>query len=212
MYVTKTKSGYSATNGNDATQAKTKSIFWGCPAWEGYPRGDPGGYSLPQTGYGMNAYPEYAARYPTKGLELGESSGVPYDNQVDIPSGSTGWTSYTNRWYKAKQWTQPAERCLVADSLFWLIEARPPLNPPQMAGQFTLNNGITGTSWAAADGTHGTMFDWYRHGKYPPLMAPDEYASKGGKVAYNVLFADFHVATQIDQATSYKIVRMKYPG
>ncbi len=151
-YVTKTKVGYAANGaGQDAALAQQNSIFWACPAWSGYMRGaDAGGIALTQTGYGMNGFPEFTASYPPLGKELGEASGAPYDTQVNTPVYlGPGWSNFNNKWYKLSAYTHPAERALTGDCIFWFLEARPPLNPPQMAGQFTLTNAAA--TWGASD-------------------------------------------------------------
>jgi prepilin-type N-terminal cleavage/methylation domain-containing protein/prepilin-type processing-associated H-X9-DG protein len=214
-YVTKNKVGYAANNGSDAAQG-TQSIFWACPAWQSYNNATIGGTNVTQTGYGMNGFPEYTARFPIKGLELGESSGtiqgVNLDELVGTPRYTgPGWSNFANRWYKLRQWTQPAERALAGDCIFWFMESRPALTPPQMAGQYMLLNQQT---WATTDGAHETTIDWYRHGRYPGTKpgTTDEFDPNGGKVAFNILFADGHVATLNDQSASYRTVRMRYPG
>jgi prepilin-type N-terminal cleavage/methylation domain-containing protein/prepilin-type processing-associated H-X9-DG protein len=220
-YVTKTKVGYAANNGSDASDA-TKSIFWACPAWTSYSNATIGGTNVTQPGYGMNGFPEYTASYPTNGTELGErnnpGAGEPYDSQVDTPYfAGPGWANITDRWYKLKTWSNPAERALAGDCIFWFMESRPPFNPGLMAGQYTLNNGMlnNGAAWAAGpDQYHETTIDWYRHGVYPGKKqgTADEFNPKGGKISYNILFADGHVSNLTDQPSSYKVVRMKYPG
>ena len=82
-----------------------------------------------------------------------------------------------------------------------------------MAGQYMLLNQQT---WGMNAGDHNeTSIDWYRHGKYPTGLNPgtsDELATSGGKVSYNILFCDGHVANETDKSMAYRVVRMRYPG
>ena len=66
-YVSKSKIGNVETSNADAAAAKTKSIFWGCPSWEGYIDGATGGNNRLQPGYGMNGYPSFRNDYPRAG-------------------------------------------------------------------------------------------------------------------------------------------------
>ena len=58
--------------------------------------------------------------------------------------------------------------------------------------------------------------DIYRHGKYPGLISfnggPFFFDPSAGKVGYNVLYADGHVATATDGREAYRSIRMKFPG
>ena len=65
-YVTKAKMGTASGNDIEAAQAK-KSIFWGCPNWDGY-NSNPGigqtDFNRVQLGYGMTWWPLWTANYP----------------------------------------------------------------------------------------------------------------------------------------------------
>src|SRR5262249_8058172 len=114
-YVTKSKVGNAA--GSDATQGliTRQSIFYACPAWEGYKAGGivNGDTNLVQPGFGMNATPGYSPERPGSGtFPAGYNSST---NIIDIPGGTKGL------WYKAGKWTKPTERMVIADSRFWLV-------------------------------------------------------------------------------------------
>jgi prepilin-type processing-associated H-X9-DG protein/prepilin-type N-terminal cleavage/methylation domain-containing protein len=233
-YETKTAQGYAATadpNANNAISMSQHSIFWGCPEWTPYSfNGSAASNPLnvsTQPGYGMNVCPEYTASYPPSGrsgaVSLGDptatsaSAAVQYTNAIEVITYNTPIASWTpplaGKWYKYITYDHPSERCMMGDSLFWLILCRPPLSPtatPNMAAQYTLTN--NGTWSNEPDNSSETTFDWYRHGTYPKPQNQDEFSVYGGKVAFNVLFCDGHVSTLIDKADAYRVVRMKYPN
>jgi prepilin-type N-terminal cleavage/methylation domain-containing protein/prepilin-type processing-associated H-X9-DG protein len=212
-YVTRTKVG-GAGNANGATASEQlKTILWGCPAWDPYYNGSASnaGFNVTQPGYGMNGFPEYQADFPpNQGDELGEAG--TYAQLVNTPRWNKKVTA--NRWYKLAKWNHSAERALAGDALFWFIEARPPYasaGDQAKLGQYTLANTGTWSAGGAGDGAHQTTFDWYRHGTYPGRQTNDEFKSTGGKIAYNILYADGHVSGAVDKETAYKSVRMRYP-
>jgi prepilin-type processing-associated H-X9-DG protein len=43
-------------------------------------------------------------------------------------------------------------------------------------------------------------------------VRPRSYAKTGGKVAYNVLYADGHVVTEVTQDAAYDSIRFGNPG
>ncbi|MCS7033217.1 MAG: hypothetical protein NZ561_04375, partial [Phycisphaerae bacterium] len=59
-----------------------------------------------------------------------------------------------------------------------------------------------------------TTIDVFRHGKYPPKhpTIANTHMATGGKVAYNLLWADGHVTTENDQKAAYLGVRFRFPG
>lgn len=65
-------------------------------------------------------------------------------------------------------------------------------------------------------GRRQAMFDFYRHGKYPDVQNNDKnngfYKATGGKIAYNILYADNHVDSPPDRETGYKACRIRFPG
>jgi prepilin-type processing-associated H-X9-DG protein len=65
--------------------------------------------------------------------------------------------------------------------------------------------------WSSIYGDHETSIDIYRHGKYPNAQG-DVFAKGGGKIAFNVLYCDGHVATCVHGGDAYRATRMKFPG
>jgi prepilin-type N-terminal cleavage/methylation domain-containing protein/prepilin-type processing-associated H-X9-DG protein len=224
-YLTKGKMGVSVNDSESALVAQL-SVLWGCPAYFRYiGSAASGGVNQLQPGYGMNAWPEYTASFPPIAGPpncIGNSGFNPTQapNAVATPTGSTNWTVLLNgKWYKLKAWTSPSNRALVADARYWVCEAQAaPLNGV-IPGQQIPSSSAGGATWASPTTNGQTLHDFYRHGKYPPVAVPDPsgsgngyYSSVGGRVSYNVLFADGHVSTLNDRAEGYRAIRMRFPG
>jgi prepilin-type N-terminal cleavage/methylation domain-containing protein/prepilin-type processing-associated H-X9-DG protein len=198
-YVTKTKVGMGGSTASEREQGR-KNILWGCPQWDGYMNSSfNGGYYPYLTGYGWNPYPEYTASTgSTNSSIISPNAAHPNSPWTIQPKGS--------KWFKLKDYTMPTQRCLVADSLFWLVESDysradgsfPGLKLVKNAGDIHAKN--------------GTDIDWYRHGKYPGMADANYFQETGGKVAYNILYADGHAATSADKAEVYRSTVMRFPG
>jgi prepilin-type N-terminal cleavage/methylation domain-containing protein/prepilin-type processing-associated H-X9-DG protein len=217
-YVTKGKVGTASTTGWEAAEAQ-KTVLWGCPTFERYVSNTIGGFNRIQNGYGFNYTPTYTANDPplmqTYPRGYADNSLGPNRPGLNSILASTNqWrqpTPTSGTWFKANRYTKPAQRVLVADGQFWIIEAyAPPLNgdiPPQKIynNTNTYSDGISGQ----------TLYDFYRHGKYPPIErhGPGGYYSKvGGKVAYNILYCDGHVSGTQDRRDAYRAMRQRFPG
>jgi prepilin-type N-terminal cleavage/methylation domain-containing protein/prepilin-type processing-associated H-X9-DG protein len=204
-YVTKTKMNFEVTNNKDLEETRKKSIFWGCPEWQGYEIAGVYSHNRNNSGYAPNLYPTASPTNPTNPYAMPPAT----EMQVRFRNNSA-WT-LPGRAYKASQWTRPSERMLVADAMLWLFEFRAVASAsgqiaPQAAGSYNhggLNPG-------------GNNFDRYRHGKYPPtepftLVPPGptwQYKRSGGKEGFNVLFADGSARTLLSIREGYKAVRM----
>jgi len=204
-YVTKTKVGLTNLNVEEANQGRTRSLFWACPEWEGYITGSAagGGYNRLQVGYGMNLWPTFEPDYPA-------ASNFPPAIEESFltmtPQGPQG------QFFRAVKWGKNgANRCLIADSRFWASESNPPpaltTFPPAVAPQSNINATDTYTA------NNQTMIDIYRHGKRPgPGPVAKTLDPYGGKIAFNILYADGHVATATRGDEAYRSIRMKFPG
>jgi prepilin-type N-terminal cleavage/methylation domain-containing protein/prepilin-type processing-associated H-X9-DG protein len=187
----------------------TNSVIRGCPAF--FQAGDAptnpqnaiSGTNRLSVGYGMNWWPLAGPNVPALGTDFPTPANK---HNFDInASGSAG------RWFKLSEYKQATDRALLADARWWYIESRAPAANGTFVGQ-RLNyypNLYTNATLKQ------TTFDFYRHGAYPPIDTPailtGQYSATGGKVAFNVLFCDNHVATMIDRASAYRVVRMRYP-
>ena len=207
-YATKGKVGTAVgTNSGEALQSR-KTIFFGCPEWDGYRAGGVfvGDTNVVQVGYGMNPYPAFEANVTTADIPSPEARNA----EIDTVSGPLG------RFLKAKAWTRPAERMLVADSKFWRASAyRPPALgpwPPAVVAQPIYSNVLGNPATDQQFASQTTAIDIYRHGKTPKQVANYRFDPRGGKISYNVLYADGHVSTAVDGREAYRSIRMKFPG
>jgi len=199
-YVTRAKIGVTSTTDDDAIFAR-RSILWGCPVFEGYYTGTIGGVNRLQTGIGMNSEARMREDYPSPThLSLsGSATATAAIEKALIRTYSIG------RWMKQTEFNKPAQRALLADCRFWSLEALNPVGGVIPGQEVRSNSTYTG-------GVSGqTTFDFYRHGRYPPVEGT-QYSTTGGQVSYNILYCDGHVATSNDRKDAYLSVRMKFPG
>jgi prepilin-type processing-associated H-X9-DG protein len=206
--------GTSSATDAEAIDA-ANSVLWGCGAFQRYSSTALGGFNRVQNGYGWNYMPTYTATnpplgtaYPAGALDVGTVRGLNsfVRSTNNWTTGITGGT-----WFKLSNYAQASERAISGDAQFWLIEA---LAPPTTGGipqQKLYNNSATYSAGVSGQ----TLWDFYRHGKYPAIEVPGStgyYRSDGGKVSFNILYADGHVSTSNDRTDGYKSIRRRFPG
>jgi prepilin-type N-terminal cleavage/methylation domain-containing protein/prepilin-type processing-associated H-X9-DG protein len=202
-YVVAANLGYAGTTGINLDEAR-RSVLWGCPAWAGYQpyAATPGGINYLQPGYGMNDCPAYQKPVTVDYVAPAAS--------FNILSGGPG------QFYKQVQWTDAAERALVADSQFWLDECEiPPARPSYPAAVSQQGQNAVGSQGITYNGPDQTMVDIYRHGTTPGVVNPGStsavYKPSGGNIEYNILYCDGHVAQLNDSKEAYISYRMRFP-
>jgi prepilin-type N-terminal cleavage/methylation domain-containing protein/prepilin-type processing-associated H-X9-DG protein len=215
-YLAKSMKG-GAGDTDQATSGRSREQAWWCPAWTPLYESRAGIADTSEmqhhySGYSINPCPTYTSSYP----RVGSSPGVinAEDEGLQIVLNSNGTVKTPVGWLKTNRYTHPAERALIGDCNYQILLAWP---APLPAGSFPsqhANAPDTGDDGKNSTIVGQTTFDWYRHGKYPGLLVGggDGYFDKnGGKVAYNILYADGHVASSTDKSESYKSIRVRYP-
>jgi prepilin-type N-terminal cleavage/methylation domain-containing protein/prepilin-type processing-associated H-X9-DG protein len=208
-YVTQVSLGEAIAGGPaDAAEAR-RTVFWGCPNWDNErfaPDAEKSHYAL--GGYGMTYWSHVTLEHPALPSERYPPAKL--TNYIvgwhpDLPEQQ--WQR--GRFVKQKEYARHgAQRALVADSQTWALNALPGpadnILPKQMSlpvtGEFDYN------------GENQTYADLFRHGGYPPVINGQLFSNRGGKVAYNILYCDGHVATTTDWREVYRAVRMRFPG
>lgn len=216
-YVTKAKVGAAVSNDGTNAGIARQTIFYSCPAWEGYTAGGVivGGANMVQVGFGMNPFPSFNESYPPSWFPNDQppqsNANRPKEVAVYDPIGENP----TGNFLKAKTWTRPSQRALITDSRFWLTQSNKPpgssnpntVYPPAVVAQVWISN----TSDAIIN-PGVTTVDLYRHGKMPKVISSVLLDPRGGKIAYNILYCDGHVVTSNDGREAYRSTRMKFPG
>ena len=202
-YVMKGQSHGSATTADEMAQQFQRTVIWGCPTYSGYivasdPNSIKGEINRNYPPYAMNIWPSFTASYPEPG---GPVQFPTPNNKYNFEGSSTG------TWYKMIHFTKASERALLADARTLTLQARAPLSAASIPGQPLLQNQAN----FSPGSSRNTTYDFYRHGKYPPAQTNLIFAPVGGKVAYNILYADGHVSTAVDRETGYRSVRMRFP-
>ena len=205
-----------AQTSTDADLIK-KGIWW-CPSFEGYPTAPNadnlvGGVNRNYVGYGMNWWPKFSPDDQGPFNANGFPSGARQVERFSDPlGGNSGGGPAAGTWYKLSQYKNAGERALLADSRYWYLEARGIAQGVEIPGQ-RLN--FVGEYSNNPVGRNQTMYDFYRHGKHPEVQNADPatgfFRSTGGKVAYNILYADGHVETETDRESGYLACRMRFP-
>ena len=215
-YVSKEKIGNEDTGGTTVNNVKTKSVFWGCPTFEAYGNDvTTSGTNRVQPGYGMNGQPTFDFNHPGSSLQpnpFGPPTVIPGKNtpywewtfnHYESSTLNFRWTPTRNKqigFTKTKVWAKrAAERLLIADSRFWLASADYLADtkiPPQTVGNVNGDGGET-------------SIDLWRHGKIGGTTTSGTKVKNlmTGKFAFNVLYADNHVATVTDPKEAYRAIR-----
>ncbi|MCS7033218.1 MAG: prepilin-type N-terminal cleavage/methylation domain-containing protein [Phycisphaerae bacterium] len=223
-YVTRGPVGVDANEAATATDARRRTIIWGCPEFEGLFTATTGdGYNRVQTGYGMNIWPTFTARHPSGSVRFPPASERAHIENWPSIAGSP----QVGTWPMQKTFLRNgAERILLADSRWWALEAdllstsggSP--NYPAIEWQIGSSPSYPAGIPPAVSGTGRTSIDLYRHGTPPPLTGtynaigggPMDGRSRSARVSYNVLWADGHVSTETDRKNAYQGLRMRFPG
>jgi prepilin-type N-terminal cleavage/methylation domain-containing protein/prepilin-type processing-associated H-X9-DG protein len=207
-----TKSGKQNFQINTASEAEAArlGVLWGCTEWQPW-TGTGGSFYLGVTrfdnGYAMNMWPTFDSDYPAL------ATAMPPTKEQSARSTVTG----VGRYSKRAQWTKSSERLLVVDSDLWLLSFAPTDANGTIARQDATR--------AVASGTGSMQIDRYRHGKRPPTvlnsatsrMVFNDNINKngvqlnGGKISFNILYADGSARPETDIRNAYKAIRMRYP-
>jgi prepilin-type processing-associated H-X9-DG protein len=179
------------------------SIFWGCPEWEGRHGGTmtPDGISPYENGYSYNWWYSYSAL--TNPGTHPALSGIDVNVAIDDPveNGIVG------KWPKFKHYSPSADRCLVIESNLWLVWIVNTDASHKIWRQISYN-----TAYAVGWDTPGwNSIDRYRHGVYPRIQPDGYFDDKGGRVAYNILYADGHVQGSNSIKDAFKSICMRDP-
>jgi prepilin-type processing-associated H-X9-DG protein len=220
-YVTKVQVGTGVTSQNTGDQVEAqKSVLWGCPSFDGFIVGvtvsmtnigsQTGPINTIYTGYGMNLDPHYpkapAIATPPFTFEDQPADRAYEPKPVNTNGGGT--------WFKAKEWSRPAERCLIADARAYSIDCRRPPGGSLPDSVCPQHQDSMMTYWSnnAGYANNQTTICIYRHGKNPPAIDSDTFATSGGRIAFNILYCDGHVSTCVHGSDAYRAIRMKFPG
>ena len=191
------KLGTASTTHQEAAEARN-SVVWGCPSWEGNWSGALGDLNRQQPGYGMSFEPRMTPSYPGH-------MGLTSTARDRVRNG----TATQGKYWKQTAWTSPATRMLLADSKLYIVE------------QLRLDTGAAfpgqevkmGAPYSSPALFGQSYYDWHRHGAKPPVLAgTTRFEGKGGKVAFNILYCDGHVATAITKEEGYRAIRQRFPG
>jgi prepilin-type processing-associated H-X9-DG protein len=231
-YITSGKggSGDATALGQKQTQA---SIIWGCPKWEGYPitaansnaQVSQGGAGLNRqyVGYSWNYQPQFGANYPFSNSHGNGLSYALYSDDIRSTDDFKGapWQSGNGAkpvWFKLTAWKPAGERAISGDSYDWKLEGQL-WNGIGLVPQQRLSTNLS-TVYGSAGGGRipGTTFDYYRHGRYPAMASTGGgpagggyFKSNGGKISYNILYADGHVNGTADRGDAYRSLIGAYP-
>lgn len=175
-YLVKTPDGtginWDGTAPNAHGQIKDKNnVLWGCPSWDrvGWVGTTPGFDSDYHNGYSMNIYTFAPAPVTAPG------AGRPYTNWAYRTA--TGSATQTGGWYwKQTQWTKPAQRALVMDSVHVNTSVS------------SLWPWWSGTKFPAQPDALIFSMDFNRHGKLTRGNGPNDKT-------INMLFCDGHAET-----------------
>jgi len=204
-YLSKTAKGGSGDGTLQTTAAARQTVFW-CPSWAGIPDNLASSeVNRQDTGYAMNYMLNASATVPSL---LSPGAICPQTGwcfaSLKTTAGDNSPDPAFGKWYKIMQVTRPAERAFLGDAWYYYLKApTAPTNPLPPQPTLVIGNGEPLTPGA-------TTYDFYRHGTYPKVVSGG-FDPNGGKIGYNILYFDGHVAKSVDKLDAYKSLRMRYP-
>lgn len=198
------------------------SIVWGCPEWTGYLETDKsipsyGQMNRQRPGYSYNYMPMFEPGYPDP--SMASYPNTPEKCDIRSTNNFVTWVGPDANtrpvWYKLSQVDHNSERALLGDSVDYALEARA-WNGQGATPQLKLH--YDDVMYARYEGSStiipATTFDYYRHGTPPSIQYDGThgyYYSTGGKIAFNILYFDGHVAEVNDRREAYHSLRMETP-
>ena len=115
----------------------------------------------------------------------------------------------SGRYFKQNEYKSSATRMLLADSKLYIVEQLRLDTGAEFPGQEVK----MGAPYSSPALFGQSYYDWHRHGAKPPVLAgTTRFEGKGGKVAFNILYCDGHVATAISKEEGYRAIRQRFPG
>ncbi len=149
-----------------------------------------------KNGYGFNIYFGFKPGYPSPDAMLPATQQAMYSQ---VWNGGIG-----GKYWKRNEISNQAERMIVADANLWIVG----MGITNAAGDFL---GQAVGSVSEHNATPGGMnYDRFRHGKYPKNDGT-RFLTKGGIIAYNVLYFDGHASSLNSVQDGYKAIRQRYP-
>jgi prepilin-type processing-associated H-X9-DG protein len=124
--------------------------------------------------------------------------------------------TYHGRYWKQSQWSKPSERAMIMESTLWIFDFRPVAAGGKIA-PMRVGKQNSAATLVPLNGARpgGNNYDIYRHGKYPRVInstdAGQVFDPNGGKIAYNVCFADGSARTLTDREQGYYAIRFLMP-
>lgn len=209
-YIARTSKGGSADNTSLTSGAAKNAVFW-CSSWQGYQQNLTGADTNRQaTGYAMNYMLNASTTVPSL---LSPSAICPFQgwcfaNLKNTAGDNSPDPATTGKWYKINQVSRPAERAFLGDSYYYFLKA-PTMPSPVVASEADL----PGQAALAVNATvkpGQCTYDYYRHGAYPRSDGTT-FDSKGGKIAYNILYFDGHVTKAVSRQEGIVSLRMRWP-
>ena len=177
------------------------NVLWGCPTWRRYTRvGANTSFAGQHPGFQMNFMPLAPRDLAVSGnYVLERRSKLAYQNLAGAAPLLTDPAAIRGEYFKQSQWTRPAERALLFDSVHpvWTVSFTTALDyatnwPFQPEGPLVFPETPEGATFT---------IDFNRHGRRPTGNKPND-------PSVNVLFCDGH-ASNVSCREAYRAIRFR---
>jgi prepilin-type processing-associated H-X9-DG protein len=127
-----------------------------------------------------------------------------------MDSDSNGLQNGNRAWHSYNDFSPASDKCLVIETTLWLLWMTPSDPNTHFIEREPGPNNTVQSSFAYFTGGWNNI-DRYRHGKYPPVEADNFFSNRGGRVSYNILYADGHVSTAQSIKEGFRAMQMRDP-